>query len=48
MRPFTRFFAIALVSFATLTACGVGGGGGGGTSLSNRDVVIDDITYGTP
>ncbi len=53
MKTFTRLLAIALVSSATLTACGGGGGGGGGattptTPLSNGDVVIDDFTFGLP
>ncbi len=30
MKTLTRFLAVALVSFAALTACGGGGGGGGG------------------
>ena len=56
MKTFTRLFAIALASFATLTACG---GGGGGytppttpttptTPLSNGDVVIDLLAFGAP
>jgi len=49
-----RLLAIALVSFATLTACGGGGGGGGGTPAtpatpaSNGDVVIDVLAFGAP
>ncbi len=55
MKTLMRLLAIALVSFATLPACGGGGGGGGGggttpptTPLSNGDVLIDDLIYGTP
>ncbi len=52
MKKFSRLLAIALVSSATLTACGGGGGGGGvatpTTPLSNCDVVIDDFTFGLP
>ncbi len=48
MKTLTRLLAIALVSFAALTACGGGGGGGGGTPASNGDVVIDEFSYGSP
>ncbi len=38
MKTLTRLLAIALVSFATLTACGGGGGGGGGGGIVNPPV----------
>ncbi len=51
MKTLTRFLAVALVSFATLTACGGGGGGGGGGAATPPvtgvgDIVIDDLMYG--